>query len=142
MSGLYESLSGASGLRAEGKYAQDVAKSEAAAIRAKAKFDSIRQAKKAERVKGALTAKIAKAGGAGSPVAADLSAEQVAELELENLLIGYEGEVAAKRQESQGKLDRLRSKNAARAANVGFGMQVASLGLTGFSAFKPPAKGN
>ena len=151
MSGLFESLSGAKGLRTEGKSAQNianyqaaVAEQEAAAARAKAKFDQIQQAKRAERIKGALEVGIAKAGGAGSPVAADLSAEQAAELELENLLIGYEGEVGAKRAESQAILDRLqgqlykqKGKAAARAANIGFGMQLASLGtpfLTGFGS--------
>ena len=146
----FEGLSGASGLRAEGasqrnimEYNARVAEQEAAAARAKAKFDQIRQAKEAERIKGAMEASIAHAGGAGSPVAGDLSAEQAAELELENLLIGYEGEVSAKRAESQATLDRLQGRlakqkgsNAASAANVGFGMQVASLGLSGYSAFK------
>lgn len=150
MSGLYESLSGAKALRVQGKSAQNianyqaaVAEQEAAAVRAKAKFDQIRQAKKAERIKGAMEAGIAKAGGIGSPVAGDLSAEQAAELELENLLIGYEGEVGAGRAESQAELDRLQgrltrqqAKGAARAANIGFGMQVAQLGLTGFGGTK------
>ena len=136
MSGIFEALSGASGLRAEGEAAQNAAKAAAVERRARSKFDSIQQAKKAERIKGALQAGIAKAGGAGSPVAADLSAEQAAELELENLLIGYEGETEAKRTLHQGKIAKMKAKNAARAANVGFGTQVASLGLTGFSTFK------
>jgi hypothetical protein len=146
----FEALSGAKGLRAEGKSAQNIAnynaavsEQEAAAQRQKARFEQERQAKEAERKKSAQIAKIAGAGGLGSPVAADLVAEQAAELELENLLIGYEGEVAAKRAESQATLDRLqgklakqRGKNAARAANVGFGMQLTGLGLSGYGAFK------
>ena len=140
MAGLFEQLSGAAGLKAEGESAQnianynaEVAEQEAAAVRMKAKFEQIRQAKRAERIKGALTADIAKAGGLGSPVAADLSAEQAAELELENLLIGYEGEVGAKRAESQAILDRLqgklakeRGRSAASQANIQFGLQLAS----------------
>jgi len=145
MSGLFETLSGAKGLRAEGKSAQNIANYNAAvaeqnaeAERIRAGFAQKRQAKKASEIKSALTAKLAKAGGLGSPVAGDLAAEQAAELELEQLLIGYEGEVAAGRHESQaqldilqGKLSKQRGKNAARAANVQFGMQAASL-LTGF----------
>ena len=141
MSGLFETLSGARGIRVSGKSAQNianyqaaVAEQEAKAMRARAKFGQIRQAKAAERIKGALVAKLAHAGGLGSPVAADLTAEQAAELELENLLIGYEGEVEAKRAESQAILDRLQgqmakqtAKSKARAANVQFGMQIASL---------------
>ena len=156
MSGVFESLSGAGALRAQGKSAQNianynaaVAEQEAKAIRDKAKFDQIRQAERAERIKGAQEAAIAKAGGAGSPVAGYLAGEQAAELELENLLIGHEGELGAGRAESQAILDRLqgqlslqKGKAAARAANVQFGMQLAGLatpflgGLGGKSTFQ------
>lgn len=145
MAGIFETLSGAKGLRAEGKSAQNiaefnarVAEQQATAERARAGFAQKRQAKKAAQIKSALTAKIAKAGGLGSPVAADLAAEQAAELELENLLIGFEGEVAAGRAESQAVLDRLRGrlakqrgKQAARAANIRFGTQLATLPVGG-----------
>lgn len=142
-------MSGAGGLRAEGKSAKNIAgynaqlsKQEAAMARAKARFDQIQQARKAERIKGAITARVAKAGGAASPVAADIAAEQAMELELENRLIGYEGEVSAKRAESQATIHTLqglfaqqKAKNAARRANVQFGLGLASLGLSGYSAF-------
>jgi len=102
---------------AEMKSAQNIAnynaavqEREAKALRQKAAFEQERQAKRAARVKSALTAKVAKAGGLGSPVAADLAAEQAAELELENLLIGYEGEVGAERALSQAELDRLQGR--------------------------------
>lgn len=149
--GLFESLSGAKGLRAEGKSAQNiaefnaaVAKQQATAERQRAAFAGERQAKKAAETKSALTAKLAAAGGLGSPVAADLAAEQAAELELENLLIGFEGEVAARRSERQaeldilqGKLARQKGKSAARRANVQFGIQAATF-LTGFGGAKKP----
>ncbi len=151
MGGIFETLSGAGALRAEGASAQNianfnaaVAEREAEAARKAAGFAQIRQAKKAAEIKSALTAKIAAAGGIGSPVAADLAAKQAAELELENLLIGFEGEVAAGRAESQAVLDRLsgrlarqRGKSAARAANVQFGMQLATLGA-GAGLFRGP----
>ncbi len=150
MGGLIETLSGAKAARTEGKSAQNIANfnaavatQEAAAERQKAKFASERQAKRAAEIKSALTAKIAKAGGLGSPVAADLAAAQAKELKLENILIGFEGEVAARRAETQaeldilkGKLAKQRGKSKARAANIQFGVQAATF-LTGFGGAKP-----
>lgn len=83
---------------------------EAKALRQKAVFEQQRQAKRGERVKSSLIAALGAAGGLGSPVAADLAAEQAAELELENILIGYEGEIGAERALSQAQLDRLQGK--------------------------------
>ncbi len=144
MSGIFENLSGAAGLRAEGKSAQNIANfnaavalQEAEALRAKAGFAQKRQAKRVTQTKSALIAKLGAAGGIGSAVAGDLAAEQAAELELENLLIGFEGEVLAGRAESQAELDRLagrlakqRGKTAARAANIRFGTQLATTPVT------------
>ena len=151
MGGVFETLSGAKGLRAEGKSAQNIAEFNAAvaeqqgeAARLKAGFEQQRQAKRGEKIKSTLVARLGAAGGLGSPVALDLTAEQVEELELENLLIGFEGEVAQRRAQSQAVLDRLRGrlakqrgKTAARRANIRFGTQIATLGvgssfLTGF----------
>lgn len=144
MSGVFEELSGAKGLRAEGESAQniaefnaDVEEQKAIAAKNKAAFDQQRQAKKGAAIKSAQIAKIAKGGGLGSPVAGDLTAEQASELELENLLIGFEGEVAAQQSLNQAEIDRLsgrlakqRGKSAARASNVGFGIQLATLGAS------------
>ncbi len=144
MSGIFETLSGASGIRAEGKSAQNIANfnaavalREAEALRAKAGFAQKRQAKRGAQIKSALTAKLGAAGGVGSLVAGDLAAEQAAELELENLLIGFEGEVAAGRAESQAELDILqgkiakqRGKTVGRAASIGFGTQLATTPVT------------
>lgn len=144
MSGLFESLSGAKGLRAEGKSAQNIAEfnaqieeQNAIAVKNKALFEQQRQAKKGTAIKSSQIARLAKGGGLGSPVTGDLVAEQASELELENLLIGFEGEVAAQQRLSQAELDRLsgrlskqRGKSAARAANVGFGIQLATLGAS------------
>ncbi len=91
-------------------YNAAVQEQQAEALRTKATFEQQQQAKRAARVKSALTARIAKAGGLGSPVAGDLAAEQAAELELENLLIGYEGQVGAQRALSQAELDRLQGR--------------------------------
>ena len=147
MGGIFEQLSGAKGLRAEGKSAQNianfnaaVAKQQGVAAKQRAGFASKRQAKKAAQIRRAQTADIAARGGMGSPVAGDLIAEQAAELELENLLIGFEGEVAQRRAESQaeldilsGKLAKQRGKSAARVANIRFGTQIGTTLLTGFN---------
>ncbi|HEC64582.1 MAG TPA: hypothetical protein ENI23_04760 [bacterium] len=152
--GVFEALSGAKGLRVAGKSAQnianfnaEVAKQEAEAIRKRAAFAQKRQAKRGVAAKSALIAKLGE--GLASPVAADLIAEQAAETELENLLIGFEGEVKARRSESQAELDILqgrlakqRGKSAARQANVQFGVQLASLAfLGGLGAKKPTGTG-
>ena len=98
MSGLFETLSGAKGLRVEGKSAQnianykaEVAEQAAKSIKLQSAFDQQQQAKEAERIKSMVAANIGAAGAAGSPVAIDIKTEQAKELELENLLIGYEG---------------------------------------------------
>ncbi len=158
MSGFFETLSGAKGIRAEGRSAQNianynaaVAEQQAEAERIAATFEQQRQAEAAERAKSRTRAQLGAAGGTGSPVAFDITAEEARELELENLLIGYEGEVRAGRAESQatlarlqGEAARLRSKNLARQANIGFGMQVATLGvpfLPGFGGTPSPTSG-
>lgn len=117
------------------EYNAAVQEREAQAIRQKGAFEQKQQAKRGARIKSALTARIAAAGGLGAPVAADLAAEQAAELELENLLIGYEAEVGARRALSQAELDRLsgrvarqRGKVAKRAARFEAGTTL----LTGF----------
>ena len=127
---------------AQGRSAQNIAdynaavqEREALALRPKAGFESKRQAGRAARIKSALTADIAAAGGLGSPVAADLAAEQAAELELENLLIGYEGEIGAERALSQAKLDRLQGKvyrQKGKAARQASYFRAGSTLLTGF----------
>lgn len=147
MSGLFETLSGAKGIRAAGaserniaEFNAQVAEQQAKAERIRAGFAQKRQAKKGAEIKSALIAKLGAAGGIGAPVAADLAAEQAAETELENLMIGFEGEVRARQAETQAELDRLRGKfakqrgkSAARAANIQFGMQLATLGMAGSS---------
>lgn len=144
MSGLFETLSGAKDIRAQGKSEQNisefnaqVSEQRAVAERAKAAFAQKRQAKKGVAIQSALEAKLGKAGGIGSPVAGDLIGEQAEELELENLLLGFEGEVLAGQAESQAELDRLqgklakqRGKSGARRANIQFGTQLALVGAT------------
>ena len=128
---------------AMGKSAQNIAnynaaiqEREAKAIEQKTAFEQRRQAERGIRIKSALRAKLAGAGARmdiGAPLM--LQAEQAAELELENLYIGYEGQVGAGRARSQAEIDRLqgrisrqKGKAARKAAYVGAGATL----LTGF----------
>jgi hypothetical protein len=140
---LFKRLSGAEGIKADAKSRENlanfnaqVAENEAIAKRQATKFASKRQAEKGARVKSTLKTRIAAGGGVGSPVAEDLAAEQATELELENLLLGFEGEVSATQSERQAKLDTAagriaiqRGKNQALAANVKLGTTL----LAGFA---------
>ena len=142
MGSIYESLSGAGDLRMQGEnqqrieeYNAQVAEQEGKAAIMMSQFDQTRQAEEAERQKGKMIAEIGAAGGSGSPVAVNLTMEQAAEAELENLLIGYEGQVIQHRKKQSAALSRLQGrlakesgKAAARQANIQFGLQLASLG--------------
>ena len=145
-------LSAASSIQ-QGRVAQATAKSqeamsqynakimerEAEAIRQKGAFDQKRQAKEAERIKSRMRAKMAASGalqGTGTELL--IEGEQAAELELDNLLIGYEAEVEARRRESQAALDRAQGRiyrrkgKAARTAGLtGAGTSL----LTGFASY-------
>ncbi len=108
---------------------------EAKAIKERTIFAGKRQAKKAAEIKSALTAKLGAAGGLGSLVAADLAAEQAAELELEGLLIGFEGEELAGRALSQAEIDRLSGRVAKRRGKAAVSASRIRAGgtlLTGF----------
>ena len=145
MGGFFDQLSGAKAARVEGKSAQNiatfkaaVAKQRAVAERKKAGFAQKRQVRRGEQSKSPLVARLAAAGGLESPVAADIIAEQAAELDLESMLIGFEGEIAASQAETQAELDILqgrlakqRGKAAGRAANIRFGTELATLGAAG-----------
>lgn len=128
---------------AEGKSAQNLANYNAAVeerrskeIESKTKLDLGRQAEEARRVKSSMKASVAKAGGIGSPVFDELSADQANELELDNLLIGYEGRKAAAQARSQaafdvmqGKISREKGRNLRNAAYMKSGTTL----LTGFA---------
>lgn len=133
---------------AEAKSAQNIANYNAAVqeqqakvARQKAGFEQRRQAKRGERVKSALRAQLGAAGAeidVGAPLL--LQAEQAAELELENLLIGYEGEITAGRAMSQATLDRLQgklSRQRGKATQQASYFKAGSTLLTGFgTAYK------
>jgi len=116
------------------EYNAAVMEQEAKAIRKQGSFEQMRQAKHAARVKSALRTKIARQGALESGL---LEEEQAAELELENLLIGYEAEREAQRAISQAEIDRAAGKlalqrgvSAKKASYIGAGATL----LTGFGA--------
>lgn len=87
-----------------------VQEQEARSIRQRARFEQRRHTQAGERIKSALIAKLGASGvdiAAGAPLS--LVGEQARELELENLLIGYEGEIAVQRALSQAEMDRAQS---------------------------------
>jgi hypothetical protein len=141
MGQVFEQLSGAQGIRNQGTTANNIAKFNAKvseqggkSAQLRAGFGQIQQAKAAERAKSSLRAGLGSAGGLSSDVATDILGTQAGESELENLLIGFEGETANQRAKSQatgqrlqGKAAKAQAKSAARKANVDFGIQLAMM---------------
>jgi len=80
---------------------------EAKAINQRTIFEQKRQAEEGARKKSALQLWQAGTGARGSEL---LEEELAAELELENLLIGYEGQILEARAKSQAELDRLQGR--------------------------------
>lgn len=119
-----------------GLYNRDVQEREARAIEQKTRFESLRQAKEARRIRGKLRTKIAASGAEmGTGAAFDLEEEQLAELELENLLIGYEGGQRAARVRRQGEMDvvaGIMAKKRGKAAQKASYIEAGSTILTGF----------
>jgi len=130
---------------AQGKSAQNMADYNAklaeqnrARIEQKGKQDSIRQAEAASRHESSILAKIGQSGAVtqvGAPL--DIFAVQAAEAERENLLIGYDTQVAASQQQSQADIDRMsgsvarqRGRNQATASYIQAGGSL----LTGFGS--------
>jgi len=118
------------------EYNAAVAEREAQSIEAATQFKQRRQAKEAARIKSSLLAKIGASGAVpGAGTALLLEAEQAAEMELENLMIGYEGRVSAQRARSQSSIHSaqasiygMRGSAAYKAGMIGAGSTL----LTGF----------
>lgn len=126
----------AEGQQAMAEFNARVQEQQAKAIEARAEFRQQRQAKEAGRIASTLQAGLGAAGvvpSEGTPLL--IQSEQAVESELENLLLGFEGEVGAARARSQAQLDRMqaqvfgqRAKVAGRAGLFGAGATL----LTGF----------
>ncbi len=120
-----------------GLFNQAVQEREAQAIEQKAAFEGVRQAKAGRRIRGALRTQLATSGAElGTGVTASLEAEQIAELELENALIGFEARKGAKRARRKGELDVIAGKQAkrrGRAAKRASFIKAGGTLLTGFA---------
>lgn len=116
-------------------YNAAIQEQEAKAAEQKTAFEQTRQAEAAARAKSRLRARLAATGAVPGPGQELLIEEQAAELELEQLLIGYEGEIAASRARSQAELDILSGRLAKRRGKVakraGF-VRAGTTLLTGF----------
>jgi hypothetical protein len=129
----------AQGQQAMSNYNAQVAEQEAKATEARAGYESRQQAEQANRYASSMQAAIGASGTvstAGTPLL--IQAKQAAQSELENLMIGYSGQVGADRARSQATLDRLQggiygqqAKNARLAGTVGAGSSL----LQGFGQF-------
>jgi len=121
------------------EYNAKVQEQEARAIEQKSRFDSIKQAEAGERYMSSLQANIGASGSSGMGTPLLIQAKSAEELELENLLIGYEGQVGSQRALSQAAQDRMQAKiykqkgkNAKTAGYIGAGTSL----LSGFGAMK------
>jgi hypothetical protein len=128
---------------AEGKSAQNIqdfnaaiAENEAKAIEQKARFEGIRQAKEAARIRSTLRARLGISGARtdiGAPVL--LAEEQAAESELEGFLIGAEARAKAGRKRSEAESARLQGKifrERGRQARTASFLKAGGTLLTGF----------
>lgn len=143
MAQVFETLSGAQATRIQGKSQQNLLEGSAKAKRSQAEseelragFNTLQQAKQAARERSTAIAGIGEAGGTGTAVSLDILGEQAIEADLENALLGFEGEVKAGGLRTdalfdiaQGKAVRAASKAAARSQNIQFGIQLAMLGI-------------
>ena len=112
--------------KALAKYNALLAEKQAKAIEERTKFQMSRQAKAGERLIGHQTAALGASGmamGAGG-VGDEILAEQRSELELENLMIGYEGLLEASQARSQAAAYRMQAKM--------FGQQARNSIIMGF----------
>lgn len=119
------------------EYNAKVAKVEGEAIDRKAAYEQKRQAQEAARTMGTLVAGLGASGAIpseGTPLL--LQAKQASELELENLMIGYEGKIGVSRAKSQATLDKMQAslyRQQGRNRMIGAYMGAGSTLLTGFS---------
>lgn len=129
----------AAGQQAMAEYNAKVAEQQAKTEELRSQYESRRQAEAAERYKSELAAGIGASGvvsSEGTPLL--IQARQAAEAELDNLMIGYEGQTAASRARSQAALDKMQagiygtaSRNASMAGMMGAGTSL----LTGFGQY-------
>lgn len=124
----------AEGQAAIADYNAKVQEQEARAAEAATVYEQNRQAEEARRLSSGLLANAGASGlvpSQGAPLMVE--AEQAAQSELDNLMIGYKGQLAASRARSQGTVDSLQegiyrrsSRNASLAGGIGSGTTLLS----------------
>lgn len=93
------------------KYNAQLEERRAKEIEARTSFEQARQAEAGARIMSTMRAEMGAAGvipSAQTPLM--VQAKQASELELENLMIGYEGQVRAGGARSQAELDKIQAK--------------------------------
>lgn len=119
-----------------GLFNQQVQEREAQAIEQKAKFDQLQQEKEARRIRGSLRTQLAASGAElGVGATAALESEQLAKLELENMLIGFEGRKGAARARRQGEMDVIAGRQAKRRGKAAERASRIKAGTTLLTAF-------
>ena len=109
------------------EYNQQVLEREAQAKEQKSLIESRRQAGEASRKMSSLRAGLGASGvatGVGAPL--EILSAQAQESELENLMIGYEGQTEAAGLREQGKMARWEGKQAKKAGAIGAGATLLS----------------
>jgi len=132
----------AKGQAAMADYNAKVSEQNAKQIEAKTAFDQQREAEAASRRQSSLQAGLGASGAVtteGSPLL--LQAKQASEDELSNLLVGYEGSIAAGQQRSQAALDKMQSsvyKTKASNVKTASYMKAGGTLLSGFGGMYSP----
>lgn len=119
-------------------YQAKVQEREAKAIEQRTRFAQRRQAEEAARRMGRMAAGLGVSGAVptvGAPLL--IQAKQASEYELENLMIGYEGQTAAQRARSQAELDRLQGRIYRRKGRMKATAGYIGAGTTLLTGFNP-----
>jgi hypothetical protein len=141
------SMAGAAGLGAIGsiqqgfaakqqaEYNAAVSEQNAAAARAQAALDESTSRKKSDMVLGQIRARAAANTGDVGGSALDVLADSAAEAELEALTLRYAGEVKARQQESEARLQKKRGASALIEGFIGAGTKLLTAGSYGMKAY-------
>jgi hypothetical protein len=116
------------------QYNAKVAEQQARAEEQATQYRQMRQAEAARRYQGTLKSQMGASGAVmteGAPLL--IQQEQAIQSELDNLMLGYQGQLAARRSRSQGNLDMMqaesygqRASNSMMAGRIGAGASLMS----------------
>ncbi len=121
------------------KYNAAVSEQEAKQIEARSRVESIQQAQEAARAQSALLATQGTSGAVmteGAPLL--VQATQATQSELDNLMIGYQGQIAAARARNQAALYRMEAKTLKKKAKSAWTSSLIGAGATVLGGFYTP----